>query len=41
VVVKIDQSIATGVALIPRSMGLPIAAPTPIRIKSGKKEAAR
>jgi NADH-quinone oxidoreductase subunit G len=41
VVVKIDQSIATGVALIPRSMGLPIAAPTPIRIKSGKKEAPR
>ncbi|MFH1184130.1 MAG: NADH-quinone oxidoreductase subunit NuoG [Chloroflexota bacterium] len=41
VVVKIDQSIATGVALIPRSMGLPIVAPTPIRMKSGKKAAAR
>ena len=41
VVVKIDQSIATGVALIPRSMGLPIVEPTPIRLKSGKKGAAR
>jgi NADH-quinone oxidoreductase subunit G len=41
VVVKMDPSISTGVALIPRSMGLPIVAPTPIRIKTGKKAAAR
>jgi len=41
VVVKIDQSIAAGVALIPRSMGLPIVEPTPIRLKSGKRGAAR
>lgn len=40
-VVRLDQSIAMGVALIPRSMGLPIVEPTPIRLKLGKKEAAR
>ncbi len=41
VVVKIDASIAAGVALIPRSMGLPILAPTPIRLKPAKKAATR
>jgi NADH-quinone oxidoreductase subunit G len=41
VLVKFDPSISTGVALIPRSMGLPIMEPTPIRIKSGRKGAAR
>jgi NADH-quinone oxidoreductase subunit G len=39
VVVKIDPSISTGVALVPRSMGLPISAPTPIRLKASRKEA--
>ncbi len=39
VVVRFDQSIAAGVALIPRSMGLPISEPTPVRIKSTKKAA--
>ena len=41
VIVKIDESISTGVALIPRSMGLPIIEPTPIRLKGVKKGAAR
>jgi NADH-quinone oxidoreductase subunit G len=41
VIVKIDESISTGVALIPRSMGLPITEPTPIRLKGVKKGAAR
>lgn len=41
VVVKLDGSIAAGVVLVPRSMGLPIVEPTPIRIKAGKKGAAR
>ena len=41
VLVKIDPSISTGVALIPRSMGLPIMEPTPIRIKGGRKGALR
>jgi hypothetical protein len=41
VIVKIDESISTGVALIPRSMGLPITEPTPIRLKGVKKGTAR
>jgi NADH-quinone oxidoreductase subunit G len=41
VLVKLDPSISTGVALIPRSMGLPIMEPTPIRIKGSRKGAAR
>jgi len=41
VIVKIDESISTGVALIPRSMGMPILEPTPIRLKGVKKGAAR
>ncbi len=39
VTVRIDHSLATGVALIPRSMGLPILEPTPVRIKSTRKAA--
>jgi NADH-quinone oxidoreductase subunit G len=41
VIVRIDESISTGVALIPRSMGLPIIEPTPIRLRGVKKGAAR
>lgn len=41
VLVKIDRSIAAGIVLIPRSMGLPILEPTPVRLKTGKKGAAR
>lgn len=41
VLVKIDPSISTGVALIPRSMGLPILEPTPIRIKGERKGSVR
>ncbi|HEY5983973.1 MAG TPA: NADH-quinone oxidoreductase subunit NuoG [Anaerolineales bacterium] len=40
-VVRLDESIAAGVALIPRSMGLPITEPALVRIKSSKKGAAR
>ena len=40
-VVRLDESIAAGVALIPRSMGLPIVQPTAIRLKARKKEAVR
>jgi NADH-quinone oxidoreductase subunit G len=38
VVVKLDPSISTGIALIPRSMGLPIAEPAAVRLKGAKKE---
>jgi NADH-quinone oxidoreductase subunit G len=41
VVVKIDRSISTGVALVPRSMGLHITEPTPIRLKALKTAAVR
>ena len=37
VVVRLDQSISTGVALVPRSMGLPITEPTRVRIKALQK----
>jgi NADH-quinone oxidoreductase subunit G len=37
--VKFDDSISTGVALIPRSMGLPIFEPTPVRLKASRKAA--
>jgi anaerobic selenocysteine-containing dehydrogenase len=37
VVVRTDESIGAGVALIPRSMGLPIAEPTPIRLRGNRK----
>ncbi len=39
VMVRLDDSIAAGVALIPRSMGLPILEPTAVRIKSSRKAA--
>jgi len=39
--VRLDPSISTGVALIARSMGLPITEPRPIRIKTGPKGTAR
>ncbi len=39
VTVRFDHSIAAGVALIPRSMGLPILEPTPVRLKSSRKAA--
>jgi NADH-quinone oxidoreductase subunit G len=41
VLLKVDPSVAAGVALVPRSMGLPIRAPTPIRLKIPAKDAAR
>jgi NADH-quinone oxidoreductase subunit G len=41
VLLRTDTSIAAGVALVPRSMGLPIREPTPLRIKSNKKGATR
>ncbi len=41
VVVKIDESISTGVALLPRSMGLPIHEPTEASLKAVKKAAVR
>jgi NADH-quinone oxidoreductase subunit G len=41
VLLKIDPNVAAGVALVPRSMGLPIRAPTPIRLKTPAREAAR
>jgi NADH-quinone oxidoreductase subunit G len=41
VLLKIDSTVAAGVALVPRSMGLPIRAPTPIRLKSPAKDGAR
>ncbi len=41
VVVKIDDTISVGVALVPRSMGLPISEPTEAGLKAGKKAAVR
>jgi NADH-quinone oxidoreductase subunit G len=41
VTLKIDPSIATGVALVPRSMGLPILEPTPVRLKAARKGAVK
>jgi len=41
VVLKIDPSVAAGVALVPRSMGLPIRAPKPVRLKTPAKDTAR
>jgi len=40
-VVKIDDSISAGVALVPRSMGLPISGPMAAEVKAGKKAALR
>jgi len=41
VVVKLDDTISTGVVLVPRSMGLPINEPTEAGLKVGKKAAVR
>jgi NADH-quinone oxidoreductase subunit G len=41
VLVKIDDTISTGVALVPRSMGLPISEPTQASLKAAKKSAVR
>jgi NADH-quinone oxidoreductase subunit G len=41
VLVKIDDSISEGVALVPRSMGLPISEPTEASVKSARKVAVR
>jgi NADH-quinone oxidoreductase subunit G len=41
VLVKADESISTGVVLVPRSMGLPISEPTEAGVKASKKAAAR
>ncbi len=41
VLVRIDDTISTGVALVPRSMGLPISEPTPAGLKAAKKSGAR
>ncbi len=37
--IRLDGSLAAGVALVPRSMGLPIVQPMPVRITAGKKAA--
>jgi NADH-quinone oxidoreductase subunit G len=41
VVVKVDDSISAGVALVPRSMGLPISGPTEVTLKAARKAAVR
>jgi hypothetical protein len=41
VVLKTDATISTGVALVPRSMGLPIHGPMEASVKVPKKAAAR
>ena len=41
VVVKIDDTISAGVALVPRSMGLPISEPSEASLKVAKKAAVR
>jgi NADH-quinone oxidoreductase subunit G len=41
VVVKIDDTISAGVALVPRSMGLPISEPTEASVRPAGKAAAR
>ena len=41
VVVKIDDTISTGVVLVPRSMGFPISEPTEASLKAAKKVAVR
>ncbi len=41
VLVKIDDTISTGVALVPRSMGLPISEPAEASLSVAKKAAAR
>jgi NADH-quinone oxidoreductase subunit G len=41
VVVKVDDTISTGVALVPRSMGLPISGPVEVSLKAIRKAAVR
>jgi NADH-quinone oxidoreductase subunit G len=41
VVVRIDNTISTGVGLVPRSMGLPIGGPIEASVKVAKKAAVR
>jgi anaerobic selenocysteine-containing dehydrogenase len=41
VVVKVDDSISTGIALVPRSMGLPISGPTEVSLKAVRKAAVK
>ena len=37
VIVKVDDTISTGVALVPRSMGLPISGPIEASLKAARK----
>jgi hypothetical protein len=39
--VKIDDTISAGVALVPRSMGLPISEPVVAEVRAAKKVALR
>jgi NADH-quinone oxidoreductase subunit G len=39
--VRLDDTISTGVVLVPRGMGLPAAAPAAVRVKAVKKAAAK
>jgi NADH-quinone oxidoreductase subunit G len=41
VIVKVNDSISTGVALVPRSMGLPISGPMEVSLKATRKAAVR
>jgi anaerobic selenocysteine-containing dehydrogenase len=41
VIVKVDDNIPAGVALVPRSMGLPISGPTEVSLKAASKAAVR
>jgi hypothetical protein len=41
VVVKVDDTISTGIALVPRSMGLPISGPTEVSLKAVRKAAVK
>lgn len=40
-IVKLDDTISTGVALVPRSMGLPIRGPAEVSLKAARKAAVR
>jgi NADH-quinone oxidoreductase subunit G len=41
VVIKVDDTVSTGVALVPRSMGLPISGPIEVNLKVAKKAAGK
>lgn len=41
VVVRVDDTVSTGVALVPRSMGLPISGPVEVSLKAARKAAVR